>query len=105
MITRAANTRKHPGQVVVDGATRRPKEVVQAERASKAAEKERIATAQEEGIKEVAQIENDVRKKRGLRFDQQKDELNIPRRRRAQSAQKPRAVTPDDQGKMSPVSK
>jgi hypothetical protein len=100
MITRAANANKRPGQVVIDSGTRRPKEVVQAERTSKAAEKERIATAQEEGIEEVAQIENDARKKKDLRFDRQKDKLNIPR---ATRARKPRAVTPVDQGKPLPV--
>jgi hypothetical protein len=95
MITRATNAQKHPGQVVINSGTRRPKEVVQAERATKAAENERIAAAQEDGIEEVARIENEARNKKGVRFDQQKNTLTIPRKIRAR---RPRAITPIDKG-------
>lgn len=104
MLTRATNAKKHPGKIVLDSSTRRPKEVVRAERMSKVAEKERIQAAQEEGIKEVAQIENDARKKKHPRLIHQKireDELTIPRRTRTRSPLK-RAATPANQGKQYP---
>ena len=102
MITRASNAKKHPGQVVINSSTRRPREVVQAERNYKAAEQEKIAAAREQGINEVAQIENDVREKKNIIFDRQKDKLSIPRVTRAR---KPRAATLDNQGKLLPVNK
>ena len=98
MQTRATNSGKHPGQVLISARTRRPKEVVQAERASKAAEKEKIATAEAEGIEEVARIENEARKKRHLGPDGQRNMITIPR---ATKVRKPNAATPVDQGKLS----
>jgi hypothetical protein len=103
MITRASNAKKHPGQVVINSGTRYPKEVVQAECASKATEKEKIATMEKEGIQEVARFENDSRKKKdqGPHADGQWNNLRpgvtIPRETRAQ---KPRATTPVNQGKL-----
>lgn len=99
MNTRAANAKKHPGKVVLDSSTRRPKEVVQAERASKAAEKERTAAIQEEGIKEVAAIENDSRKKKYIHLDvHQKDKPTIPRKTRLRNPPPTQAATPVNQG-------
>lgn len=85
---------------MLDSSTRRPKEVVHAERVSKAAEKERITATQEEGIKEVAQIENDARKKKYT--IPQKDKLSIPRKSRPRNPLT-RAATPVSQGERSPV--
>jgi hypothetical protein len=101
MITRASNATKRPGQVVINSGTHRPKEVVQAERTSRAAEKEKIAAAEKEGIDEVARIENDARKKKGLgpRADGQRNTITIPRATRV----RPRATTPINQGKSSPL--
>jgi hypothetical protein len=102
MITRASNAKKHPGQVLINSGTRRPKEVVQAERASRAAEKEKTATTEKEGILEVARFENSARKKkdRGPHADGQWNSLRpgvtIPTETRVR---KPRAATPVDQGK------
>lgn len=101
MITRATNANKHPGKVVINsGKVRRSKEVVQAERTSRAAEKKKIEDAEKEGIEEVARIENEARKKKGLRPDWNK--VTIPR---ATRARKPRATTPIDQGKLLPLNK
>lgn len=102
MITRASNATKRPGQVVVNSGTRRPKEVVEAERASKAAEKEKIAATEKEGVEEVARIENDARKKKDLgpQAYGQRSKVTIPR---ATRVRKPRAATPVDQGKLSPL--
>jgi hypothetical protein len=100
MNTRATNSKKHPGQIVINSRTRRPKEVVQAERTSKAAEKEKIAAAEEEGIGEVSRIENEARKKKALGPDRQRNSITIPRATRVRKA---RAVTPVDQGKLSPL--
>jgi len=102
MITRASNAAKRPGQVVTNNSIRRPKEVVQAERASKAAEKEKIATAEKEGIDEVARIENDARKKKDLGPQAQAGQRNKVTIPRVTRVRKPRAATPVDQGKPSP---
>lgn len=104
MMTRATNATKHPGQVVVNSGSRRPKGVVLAERTSRAAEKEKLAAAQEEGVNEVARIENNARKKKALGSDnnEQRNIITIPRVRRVR---KPRAATPVDLGKLSPQKK
>jgi hypothetical protein len=104
MMTRATNAIKHPGQVVINSSSRRPKGVVQAERTSRAAEKERLAAVQEEGINEVAQIENNARKKKALgpHASGKRNTVTIPRAKRVR---KPRAATPVDQGKLSPLKK
>jgi hypothetical protein len=97
-ITRATNAKKRPGQVVIDSnRTRRSNAVVQAERTSKAAEQEKLATAQEEGIKDVARIEKDARKKDPEPDGQNK--VTIPRVTRARL---PVATTPSpvNQGKL-----
>jgi hypothetical protein len=99
MNTRASNANKHPGQVVLNSGTCHPREVVRAQHTSRAAEKEQLATVQEEGIQDVARIENNARKAKNLRFDQQKNNLTIPR---ATRVRKPRAATPLDQGKPTP---
>jgi hypothetical protein len=78
MITRATNATKHPGRIMIDRGTRRSKEVVLAERASRAAEKKKTATAEQKGINEVARIEDDSRKKK----DGQRIVLTIPKAKR-----------------------
>jgi hypothetical protein len=97
MITRASNANKRPGQVVINSGSRRPKEVVQAERTSRAEEKEKKVVAEEEGIQEVARIENDARKKKNLGPNGQRNKVTRGR--------KPRAATPVSQGKLSPLNK
>ncbi|KAF8488564.1 hypothetical protein F5888DRAFT_1910766 [Russula emetica] len=89
MITRASNANKRPGQVVINSGSRRPKEVVQAERTSRAEEKEKKVVAEEEGIQEVARIENDARKKKNLGPNGQRNKVTRGR--------KPRAATPVSQ--------
>jgi hypothetical protein len=103
MNTRASNSKKHPGQVVLNSNSRRPKAVVEAERTSRAAKKKRLAAVQEEGINDVARIENSARKKKTLGPDasRQRNTVTIPRAKRAQ---KPRAATPVDQGELLPPS-
>jgi hypothetical protein len=104
MMTRATNAKKHPGEVVINSNSRRPKGVVQAERTSRAAEKERLAAVQEEGINDVARIENNARMKKALGPDAsgQRNTVTIPR---ATRVRKPRAATPPDQGKLAPLKK
>jgi hypothetical protein len=104
MITRASNANKRPGQVVINSGTRRPKEVVQAERTSRAEEKEKKAIAEEEGIQEVARIENDARKKKNLGPEEQRNKVTI-RVPSVTRVRKPRAATPVSQGKLSPLNK
>ncbi|KAF8484275.1 hypothetical protein F5888DRAFT_1835048 [Russula emetica] len=77
-------------QVVINSGSRRPKEVVQAERTSRAEEKEKKVVAEEEGIQEVARIENDARKKKNLGPNGQRNKVTRGR--------KPRAATPVSQG-------
>ncbi|KAH9960217.1 hypothetical protein BJV74DRAFT_799902 [Russula compacta] len=94
MITRATNANKHPGRVVINtGRVCHPREVVQAEHTSRAAEKEKIAATEKEGIDEVARLKM-TRKKKGLTH-QQRNKVTIPRAMRARN---PRATTPIDQG-------
>ncbi|KAF8504754.1 hypothetical protein F5888DRAFT_1853265 [Russula emetica] len=88
--TKASNANKRPGQVVINSGSRRPKEVVQAERTSRAEEKEKKVVAEEEGIQEVARIENDARKKKNLGPNGQRNKVTRGR--------KPRAATPVSQG-------
>ena len=96
MITRAANADKHPGDVHRLSGIRRPKEVVAAERAAKAAAKEKAAAAKEIGIQKVARIENNARKKQttNLQASHLNDKLTIPRATRARN-------DVDDQGEIS----
>jgi hypothetical protein len=60
MHTRASNANKHPGEVQLRHSSRRPKEVVQAERTAKATEKEKVATAKATAIQKLAQLEYDA---------------------------------------------
>jgi hypothetical protein len=62
MITRAGNATKRPGEVQINSSVRRPKQVVQAERAAKAAEKEKAATEKSAAIQKLAQLEHNARK-------------------------------------------
>ena len=63
MITRAGNANKHPGEVQIRSSQCRPKQVIQAERMAKAAEKEKRATEMNAAIQKLAEIEHDTRKK------------------------------------------
>jgi hypothetical protein len=96
MITRAGNADKHPGDIDRLSGVRRPKEVVAAERAAKAAAKEMAAAAKENSIQKVAQLENNARKRQttNLQANHLKDKLTVPRVVRAR---KPA----DGQGEMS----
>jgi len=86
MITRASNADKHPGDIQRLSGARRPKEVVAAERAAKAAAKEMAAAAKETGIEKVAHIENKARKSQSTNLQanhfNDSDKINIPRVRR-----------------------
>ena len=78
--------------MVIDSSrTRCSKDVVQAERTSRAAEKEKIAAAVEEGIQDIARIEKDARKKKPVGPDGQGNKVTISRQTRVQQ---PRAATP-----------
>ena len=90
--------------MILNSSSCRPKGVVEAECTSRATKKERLAAVQEEGINEVACIENSARKKKALGPDAsgQRNTVTIPR---ARKVQKPRAVTSVDQGKLSPLKK
>ncbi|KAI0283462.1 hypothetical protein BC826DRAFT_1110208 [Russula brevipes] len=85
MITQAGNADKHPGNIDRLSGVCRPKEVVAAERAAKAAVKEMAAAMKESGIQKVAQIENNARKRRAtnLQANHLKDKLTVPRVARA----------------------
>jgi hypothetical protein len=85
MITRAGNADKHPGDIDRLSGVRRPKEVVVAERAAKAAAKEMAAAAKETGIQKVALFEKNARKKQATNHQANhfKDKLTVPRVARA----------------------
>lgn len=103
MITRAGNATKRPGEVQIRSSLRRPKQVVQAERAAKAAEKEKAATAKDTAIEKLVRLEQNARKKVNVAKPKEVRSGDKVIGRTSTSARK--ALSAADKGEMATINK
>lgn len=89
LVTRGTNATTHPGAIIRNSSTRRPSEVVQAEKAEKAKAKAKKAAAKEVGCRRVAELENSARKREketDLDANDPAKRLSIPRKSRSRKS-------------------
>ena len=89
LVTRGTNSTTHPGAIIRNSSARRPSEVVQAEKAEKANAKAKKVAAKEAGLRRVAELENNSRKRdkeTDLDANDPAEQLTIPRKSRARKS-------------------